>query len=83
MKLVNVHAAQTTLSQLLADVENGEDVVITRYGVPIARLTPLAKKPIGREPGVLRAHPAWRAFAYDPKVFTPMTGEEPEAEGWM
>lgn len=38
MGLVNVHQAKTHLSQLLQDVQQGEEVVIARSGVPIARL---------------------------------------------
>lgn len=37
---VNVHQAKTHLSQLLQEVEAGEEVVIARSGVPIARLVP-------------------------------------------
>ena len=36
--LVNVHQAKTHLSQLLQEVEQGQEVVIARSGVPIARL---------------------------------------------
>lgn len=36
--LVNVHEAKTNLSKLLAQVEAGEEVVIGRNGVPVARL---------------------------------------------
>lgn len=35
---VNVGQAKTDLSKLLARVEAGEDVVIARDGVPVARL---------------------------------------------
>ena len=38
MVIVNVHEAKTRLSQLLARVESGEDVVIARNGKPVARL---------------------------------------------
>jgi prevent-host-death family protein len=38
MAMVNVHQAKTHLSQLLKDVEQGQEVVIARSGVPIARL---------------------------------------------
>ena len=38
MVIVNVHEAKTRLSQLLAQVESGEDVVIARNGKPVARL---------------------------------------------
>jgi antitoxin (DNA-binding transcriptional repressor) of toxin-antitoxin stability system len=37
-QLVNVHQAKTQLSQLLQQVEQGQEVVIARSGVPIARL---------------------------------------------
>ena len=37
-QLVNVHQAKTHLSQLLQEVEQGQQVVIARSGVPIARL---------------------------------------------
>ena len=37
-QLVNVHQAKTHLSQLLQEVEQGQEVVIARTGVPIARL---------------------------------------------
>ena len=40
METVNVHAAKTHLSQLLARVEAGEEVVLARAGQPIARLVP-------------------------------------------
>ena len=40
MEIVNVHAAKTHLSQLLARVEAGEEVVLARAGQPIARLIP-------------------------------------------
>ena len=38
MTMVNVHQAKTHLSQLLQEVEQGQEVVIARSGVPIARL---------------------------------------------
>jgi antitoxin (DNA-binding transcriptional repressor) of toxin-antitoxin stability system len=36
--LVNVHQAKTHLSQLLQDVEQGQDVMMARSVLPIARL---------------------------------------------
>jgi prevent-host-death family protein len=47
MTEVNVHEAKTHLSRLLARVEAGEEVLISRAGHPIARLVP-ARKPRGR-----------------------------------
>lgn len=42
---VNVQEAKTRLSELLARVEAGEDVVIARAGRPVARLTPEVRPP--------------------------------------
>ena len=40
VKSVGVHEAKTHLSRLLADVERGHEVVITRRGEEVARLVP-------------------------------------------
>ena len=40
MKIVNIHAAKTQLSRLIADVLAGEAVVIAKAGVPLVRLLP-------------------------------------------
>ncbi len=40
---VNVHEAKTRLSQLLADVEGGEEIVVARNGTPVAKLVPFPK----------------------------------------
>jgi prevent-host-death family protein len=47
---VNVQEAKTRLSQILADAERGEDVVIARDGKPVARLVPVTQ-PAPREVG--------------------------------
>jgi len=40
MTTVTVHEAETRLSELLDQVQRGEEVVITRHGLPMARLVP-------------------------------------------
>ena len=42
-KLVNVHAAKTRLSQLVARAERGERIIIGRNGKPVAQLGPAPK----------------------------------------
>lgn len=81
MKTVNVHEAKSTLSSLLAEVEEGEEIVIARNGKAVAKLTRVDPVP-RREPGALRRLPEWRDFHYDPKIFAPMTDEELASEGW-
>jgi prevent-host-death family protein len=82
MKTVNIHEAKSTLSALLAEVERGEDVVIARRGVPIARLTKVEakKKPV---PGEWLSLPGWENFEYDPAIFAPLTDKELEEEAWI
>jgi prevent-host-death family protein len=41
---VNVHQAKTRLSELLEAVEKGEEVIIARDNVPVAKLVPARKK---------------------------------------
>jgi prevent-host-death family protein len=50
MTNVNVHEAKTHLSRLLAAVEAGDEVIISRSGRPIARLVPVDPRP-RRVPG--------------------------------
>ena len=51
----NVHEAKTHLSRLLDRVAKGEDIVIAKAGVPVARLVPVVvtvdERPLGSEQG--------------------------------
>ena len=48
---VNTHEAKTQLSKLLARVEAGEEIVISRAGTPVARLVPIDRPAGDRRPG--------------------------------
>lgn len=63
---VNVYEAKTQLSRLLTRVEAGEEIVIARSGVPIARLVPEPKGTTRRprKSGGLRGK-AWLADDWD------------------
>ena len=52
MDIVNVHEAKTQLSRLLERVVAGEQIIIARYGKPIAKLVPFLVEP--RQPGRLK-----------------------------
>ena len=56
MTIVNIHQAKTHLSRLLAEVARGEEVIISRAGTPIARLTPYTtakpRRRLGRDRGL-------------------------------
>ncbi len=41
MKVVNMHEAKTTLSQLVEQAEQGEEILLARAGEPVARIVAL------------------------------------------
>lgn len=45
---VNMHEAKTHLSKLVARVEDGEEIVITRAGRPAAKLVPMPPEKAGK-----------------------------------
>lgn len=61
---VNVHQAKTHLSRLLQRVEAGEEIVIDRAGKPVARLAPLPRPQVRRQPGRWRGQ-VWIADDFD------------------
>lgn len=62
---VNIHEAKTHFSRLLQRVAAGEEVVIARAGVPVARLVAVEpKKPKTRPLGFARGE-VWVADDFD------------------
>ncbi|HSX37809.1 MAG TPA: type II toxin-antitoxin system Phd/YefM family antitoxin [Chlamydiales bacterium] len=53
MRTVNMHEAKTHFSKLVDSVIKGNEIVIAMAGKPVARLTPIEKKP-KRRPGALK-----------------------------
>ena len=49
---VNIHEAKTHLSRLLKRVAAGEEILISKAGKPMAKLTPLSKPQANRVPGL-------------------------------
>ncbi|HLH51166.1 MAG TPA: type II toxin-antitoxin system prevent-host-death family antitoxin [Roseiarcus sp.] len=75
MTIVTIHAAKTTLSQLLARVEAGEEIVLARGKQPVAKLVPYrarkSKRQFGKYKGVI---------TIDESFFEPLT--EKELKDW-
>ena len=71
MKTVTIHTAKTTLSQLLARVEAGEEVVLARGKEPIAKLVPFRPPATKRRFGALRG-----IISVGPEFFDPLPEEE-------
>ena len=70
MKRANIHEAKTAFSALIKDVEGGEEVVIAKAGVPVARLVPIGndskKRELGYDQGLpFRISPDFDTFVPD------------------
>jgi prevent-host-death family protein len=53
-KVINVYEAKTHFSKLLDRVMGGEEILIGKAGVPVARLVPLKETLAKRTPGSAR-----------------------------
>ncbi len=73
--MVTVQIAQTTLSQLVARVEAGEEIILARWDEPIAKLIPFHQLPVKRHFGALRG---W--ITVDTEFFEPLPKED--LAGW-
>jgi prevent-host-death family protein len=69
METIGAFQAKNTLGSLLDHVEQGEQIVITRHGRPVARLVPNAEKGMSRPPKLL-----CNVFAIGPKTLGDSTG---------
>jgi prevent-host-death family protein len=94
MKNVNIHAAKSQLSRLIADVLAGEEVVISKAGMPLVRLVPVASgegpRPLGILAGaVMEADDCWavdddtEALLYNGAVdLSPATRVAEDVQPW-
>jgi prevent-host-death family protein len=69
---INIHAAKTNLSKLIERAQSGEEVIISRDDVPVARLVPIvgASTP-KRRPGTLKG-----IVKLTPAFFDPLPPDE-------
>lgn len=74
MKTVTIHKAKTTLSQLIAKVEAGEEIIIARGKDPVAKLVPMAKR-AKRQAGRFKGK-----IKIGPEFFEPLPKDE--LKGW-
>ncbi len=71
METVTIHTAKTTLSQLLARVEAGEEIILARGKEPIAKLVPFQPAPPKRQFGALRG-----ILSVGPEFFEPLSEQD-------
>ena len=72
MTTVTIHKAKTELSTLIARVEKGEEIIISRGDKPVAKLVPVSQPPKkARVPG------SWKGkFTVPDSFFEPLPEEE-------
>lgn len=75
MTIVTIHTAKTHLSQLLARVEAGEEIILARGKAPIAKLVPFRPTPSTRQFGALQGEVSVGQEYFDPLP-------EPERAAW-
>lgn len=71
MSMIGMHEAKTRLSELVAEVERGGEVILSRNGVPVARLVPFEATTPERRFGAMKGQ-----ARSDDAFFEPL----PEAE---
>ena len=54
MRLVNIDVAGMNFSTLIDEVSQGEEIIITKAGRPVARLVPIQPRQRKRMPGALK-----------------------------
>jgi len=65
-KTVTIHVAKTTLSQLIARVEAGEEIIIARDKQPVAKLVPVRRVQPKRQFGAMRGRARVDAAFFEP-----------------
>lgn len=79
MTIVNIHEAKTHFSRLVERAEAGEEIVIGRAGMPVARLVPFRVRKGPRKLGAWRGK-VWMAPDFDDlpdEVASAFRGERP------
>lgn len=81
MKSASIRTVQHGLAAMIAEVEQGEEIIITRRNQPVARLLPIAQAeaPATGTPAGLRAY--WRKRPLPPAIHSSLTHAELVAEG--
>lgn len=49
--IYNLHEARTTLSRLVDRAANGEEIILTKAGKPLAKLVSVRRSSASRQPG--------------------------------
>ena len=63
--IVNIHEAKTHFSKLIERVRLGEEIVIAKAGLPVARLVPERRRRQPRQPGTGKGQIVVHSSFYD------------------
>jgi prevent-host-death family protein len=74
MKIVNVHAAKTSLSRLIEQACAGEEIVIARDNRPVVRLVPVERQEPRKQFGSMKG-----VIDIGPEFFEPLPPDELDA----
>lgn len=81
MKSANIRTVQHKLAAMIAEVEKGGEIVITRRNQPVARLMPVGGAPVkkGGSPTAVRAY--WQNRKLPPAVKSKVSHADLIADG--
>lgn len=81
MKSASIRTVQHQLAAMIAEIEKGGEIVITRRNQPVARLMPIGGAPVqeSRSPVAVRAY--WRNRRLPPAVRSQITHADLIAKG--
>ena len=71
MKKVTTHEAKTHLSKLIEDIENGEEVLIHRGKIPVAKLVPVNENVVPHKKPKTGTHTSDKV-SYSEDAFEPL-----------
>jgi antitoxin (DNA-binding transcriptional repressor) of toxin-antitoxin stability system len=71
MSVVTIHEAKTSLSRLIRKASGGEEIIIARGSIPVAKLIALGEVKGKRQPGSMKG-----TLQVGPEFFDPLPADE-------
>lgn len=81
MKSASIRTVQHGLAAMIAEVEQGEEIIITRRNQPVARLSPIAPAANPATPSAAALRAYWNRRPRPPAVRSTLTHADLVSEG--